>query len=444
MIKIGRNCSNILAGVLLTMLLAACGAKKADTTTATSSPDPQVFYSHSVAMSSSSIYSWGLNSYGQLGTGNIVAKTTPVAVLAGAAGTDDLTGMTGVSAGGTHTLAFVNLGSVYAWGNNSGGELGDNSSIARAIPVKVRKDGNAPPAFLDLITAVAAGGTQFSLALDSSHAVWAWGNNSLGQLGLGNSSLTPGKFAVQVVDLTANITMIAAGGSHGLALDSANNVWSWGYNFDGQLGQGLPYTNIPIPGRVVNAADATKKLTGVTYIAAGGGHSLFVDSNGKVWACGLNFFGQLGDGSTSDSKNGVVQVTGLPAFAADHTTPITPIAVAAGLDHSLALMSDNTVWAWGHNRNGQLGVTTHFNTDTAVTSPVQVLMGPSPGTTLPDIVKIVAIGNHSLARDSSGKLWAWGDNTYGQLGNGKTTDSAYAIEVKGIPNPDLYMPVPIP
>lgn len=437
MIKIVRNCSKILAGVLLTMLLAACG-KKADTTTATSSPDPQVFYSHSVAMSSGSIYSWGLNSYGQLGTGNIVAKTTPVAVLAGAAGAGDLTGMTGVSAGGTHTLAFVNLGSVYAWGNNYSGELGDNSIIASTRPVKVLKS-TTPKEFLDGITAVAAGGNLFSLALDSSNAVWAWGNNVLGQLGSGKSSLTPDKIAVQVVGLTASITMIAAGGSHGLALDSANTVWSWGFNKDGQLGRGLPYTNRPTPGQVVNAADASGKLTGVIHIAAGGGHSLFVDSAGNVWACGLNFYGQLGDGSTSDSKVGVVQVL----KNGNSATPLTgATAVAAGLDHSLALMSDKTVWAWGHNRNGQLGEPTNFNTDTAVTSPVQVKVDIN--TVLQNVTKIVAIGNHSLALVDDGinppTLWAWGDNTYGQLGNGKTTDSAYAIEVKGIPNPDLYMP----
>ena len=307
--KIVRNCSKILAGVLLTMLLAACG-KKADVTTATSAPDPQIFSSHSVAMSSSSIYSWGLNSYGQLGTGNIVAKTTPVAVLAGAAGTDDLTGMTGVSAGGTHTLAFVNLGSVYAWGNNFYGELGDNSMHSQ------RNTGqgphNAPPPLTSWtgLSRLLPAGTQFSLALDSSHVVWAWGNNGLGQLGLGilKPLLLQRNYAVQVTTFPLGVTiMIAAGGSYGLALDSANTVWSWGFNFDGQLGRGLPYTNSPTPGQVVKG-DATGNLTGVIHIAAGGGHSLFVDGAGNVWACGLNFFGQLGDWYPGDKKNGVVPV----------------------------------------------------------------------------------------------------------------------------------------
>jgi alpha-tubulin suppressor-like RCC1 family protein len=264
----------------------------------------------------------------------------------------------------------------------------------------------------------------------------------LGELGSGKSSPTPDKFAVQVVALTDKITMIAAGGSHGLALDSDGTVWSWGFNKDGQLGRGPPYTNRPTPDKVVND-DGTSPLPNVIHIAAGGGHSLFVDGAGNVWACGLNFYGQLGDGSTSDSKVGVVQVLKNGKSA----TPLTgATAVAAGLDHSLALMSDNTVWAWGHNRNGQLGDPTNLNTDTAVTSPVQVKVDIN--TPLQNVTKIVAIGNHSLALVDDGinppTLWVWGDNTFGQLGNGKTTDSAYAIEVKGIPNPDLYMPVPIP
>ena len=441
MIKIVRNCSKILAGVLLTMLLAACGSKKADTTTAISSQIPQVFYSHSVAFGNHTTLTWGVNSFGQLGNGGIVAKSTPVAVLGGAAKTVKLTGMDGVSAGGTHTLAFKNNSSVYAWGNNFYGELGDNLTTASTIPVKVRDGTTAPPYTpLDRIIAVAAGGDQFSLALDSTQAVWAWGNNSVGQLGSGKLTPTFEKVAEKVPSpLPVNITMIAAGGRHGLALDSGGTVWSWGSNKDGQLGQVLPDTNIPKPGQVVMDV-GNANLPNVIHIAAGGGHSLFVDSAGNVWACGLNIYGQLGDGSTTNTKVGVVQVlkNGNPA------TPLTgATAVAAGLDHSLVLIGGE-VWAWGRNRNGQLGNPTNFNKDTPVTSPVQVKVGPSPGTPLLDIVKIVAIGNHSLAIDSSGKLWAWGDNTYGQLGNGKTKDSAYAIEVTGIPKPDLYMPVSIP
>jgi alpha-tubulin suppressor-like RCC1 family protein len=232
--------------------------------------------------------------------------------------------------------------------------------------------------------------------------------------------------------------MIAAGGRHGLALDSGGTVWSWGSNKDGQLGQVLATTNSPTPDKVVQDG-VSGPLPNVIHIAAGGGHSLFVDSAGNVWACGLNIYGQLGDGSTTNRKDGVVQI-----LNDSNGNPFTgATAVAAGLDHSLALIGGG-VWAWGNNRNGQLGYPKNFNTDTPVTSPDKVMMGPSPGTPLLNIVKIVAIGNHSLAVDSSGKLWAWGDNTYGQLGNGKTKDRAYAIEVTGIPNPDLYMPGPIP
>ena len=425
--KIVPNCSKILAGVLLTTLLAACGSKEGETT-AISSQNPQVFYSHSVAMSSDSVYSWGVNTYGQLGHDGITAKSTPKPVTIEA---DDGTpiAINGVSAGGTHTLAFgVAADPVYAWGNNGFGQLGNNSTTASTKPVKVRIDSTADPAFLTGITAVAAG-WDHSLALKSG-AVWAWGNNRQGQLGLGDVTpeINQRSFAVPAISpVNANVTMIAAGGSYNLALSSDKTVRSWGYNKSGQLGQGLDTHKIPTPGKVVTAAGGSE-LPNVIHIAAGGSHSLFVDGDHKVWACGLNNFGQLGDGSF---KKEFVAVPVLKDKDSDEQLT-GAIAVAAGLGHSLALI-DGNVWAWGNNDSGQLG----DNSTTTRTTPVQVLTNETGHPPLDNIIKIVAIGNHSFALESGGHLWAWGENTYGQLGNGKKIDSPYAIEVTGISNPGL-------
>jgi alpha-tubulin suppressor-like RCC1 family protein len=442
MIKIGRNCSKILAGLLLTMLLAACGSKQTVTTTATSSQIPGGSYAHSVAFSNNITFTWGVNVYGQLGNGNITAKSTPGPVLAGAAATTgDLTGMSGISAGGTHTLAFVVTGPVYAWGNNGYGQLGDNSIIARTKPVQVL-DGTTtiPYSPLTGITAVAAG-ADHSLALIGG-TVWAWGSNSLDQLGDVTPAVSQRSFAKQVSSpLPVNIiTMIAAGGGHSLALDSSANVWSWGFNRSGQLGQGLdPAKSIKSPTPVlVKKADGTA-LTGVIHIAAGGSHSLFIVNDGvnpaTVWACGLNVAGQLGVGTTVN-KNSVVQIVN--DSLGNTFTGAT--AVAAGLDHSLALMSDKTVWAWGDNTFGQLGNPINFHNGVPVTRPVQVMVNATTPFPLSGVTKIVAIGNHNLALKDDGTLWAWGENSFGQLGNGTTANSRYAIEVTGIPNPDLYMP----
>jgi alpha-tubulin suppressor-like RCC1 family protein len=190
---------------------------------------------------------------------------------------------------------------------------------------------------------------------------------------------------VQVFELT-NITAIAAGGAHSLALRSDGTIWAWGENSRGQLGDGAT-TNRPIPTQVSG-------LTNITAIAAGGAHSLAVHSDGTVWAWGFNNHGQLGEGSRTN-RLAPVQVAGL--------TNITTVAASsslfspAGSDHSLALSSDGTVWAWGFNTAGQLG----NGTTTDRHSPV-------PLSELSPFIAIAAGPFRSLALSSNGTVWAWG------------------------------------
>jgi len=164
------------------------------------------------------LWAWGSNEYGQLGDGSNINRSTPVQILSD---------IISVSGGGGHTLALKNDGSVYAWGSNSSGKLGDNTTINKISPVIVNG--------LTNIIAISAGGDH-SLALKNDSTVWAWGNNTSGQVGDGSSSyevLTP----VQVVGLS-NIIAISAGGGHSVALKNDGTVWSWGENEKGQLGDG--------------------------------------------------------------------------------------------------------------------------------------------------------------------------------------------------------------
>jgi alpha-tubulin suppressor-like RCC1 family protein len=408
-----RKHYHVLSVIILVALIAACGSR---VNSISSSTNPSPIYAHSVAFNNNATFTWGAGNYGQLGNGDSTGATqrTPVQVIAPAA-----TGMIGASAGGTHILAFNASGNVFAWGNNGFSQLGNNSTTATATPVQVIN--------LTGVTAVSAGGSH-SLAIANQN-VWAWGSNSEGQLGVATTT-TLLSLATQITGL-ATVTKIAAGGAHSIALMSDQTVQSWGSNTTGQLGIVPPIptsTSISTPGPVVKDAGSLT-LSPVTDIAAGGSHSLFVAA-GAVWACGLNVFGQLGNGTTTNSIQGVVPV--LNASGGQFTTGA--IAVAAGLDHSLALIN-GSVWAWGLNNIGQLGNGADLKSSTLQIStvPVQVKTDGTGHPFLSGIVKIVAIGNHNLAVDSSGQLWAWGGNENGQLGiaANDTADRNFATKVPG-------------
>ncbi len=327
---------------------------------------------------------WGLNNKGQLGNGTTTNSTAHVTVTG-------LTGVTAVAAGNEHSLALKSDGTVWAWGSNNNGQLGDGTTTDRLTPVAVGG--------LTGVTAIAAG-FDFSVALKSDGTVWAWGDNSSGQLG--NGSTTDSPIPVQASTLT-NVSAISAGFDHTLALKNDATVWAWGNNSRGQLGNGTTTASTTPVGLALGNAIA---------IAAGNQFSFGMQRSGlndTVWAWGKNSSGQLGIGSTADSL-GPAWVSSLSYMA----------VIAAGSDHALAVRSDGTVWAWGNNDNGQLG---NGTTATAY-SPIQVPVG-----VLSAVQAITAGNGDSFAESVNGAVWAWGDNAYGQLGNGAGPDQASPVLV---------------
>jgi alpha-tubulin suppressor-like RCC1 family protein len=202
------------------------------------------------------------------------------------------------------------------------------------------------------------------------------------------------------VSTVSGIIAIAAGGSHSLALDSGGKVWTWGANIYGQLGD--TRGNSPVP--------AFNNVSGVRKIAAGGSHSVALRNDGTVRTWGYNHFGQLGNGFISDSVTPVQTVV-----TAGGAPLANVIDISAGLDHTVALLANGTVWAWGYNGIGQLGNTLLKVSSTAyLATPVQVKnQALQP---LTDVKQIVAFGHHTIAVKNDGTVWAWGNNIYGQLG----------------------------
>jgi alpha-tubulin suppressor-like RCC1 family protein len=238
-------------------------------------------------------------------------------------------------------------------------------------------------------------------ATSSSGDVWAWGYNGYGQLGDGTT--TQRSTPVQVSGIT-DIIDIAGGLYHTIALKSDGTVWAWGWNEHVQLGDGTT-TQRSTPVQVSG-------ITDVIDIAGGTYHTIALKSDGTVWTWGSNYYGQLGDGTTTQRMT-PVQVNGI--------TDITEIA--SGNQHSIALKLDGTVWTWGYNYNGQLG----DGTTTTRLIPVQV-------SGLKDVTEIASWSTHTIALKSDGTVWAWGNNVYGQLGDGTTSQRLTPVQVSGITN----------
>jgi alpha-tubulin suppressor-like RCC1 family protein len=278
---------------------------------------------HSAAIIDGQLWTWGDNALGQLGTDDLPATQT---------GTPQLVDLPGrvvhAAAGLEHQLALLEDGSVWAWGDNSSGQLGDGSTTARYAPVEVASLGD--------VVSVAAG-ERHSLALRADGTVWTWGTNDYGQLGNGAGPESP-----VPVEVTALSGVVSIASGHlaltSFAVLSDGTLVGWGYNESGELGTDNPTLSEPVPIPVVGVSSPR-------HLSVGGNHTLALLDDGTVWSWGANWDGQLGDGSTEDDAT---------------PKPVPDIAdvvdVAAGGAHSLALLSDGTLLVWGRNEEGQLGL----------------------------------------------------------------------------------------
>jgi alpha-tubulin suppressor-like RCC1 family protein len=241
--------------------------------------------------------------------------------------------------------------------------------------------------------------------------VWGWGQNSTGQIGTATTDAQV-RTPTQIEGLDGiSIAAVAGGRNHVLGLTPGGSVYAWGSNAVGQLGDGTR-TSSATPVQV-------SSLSGVVAIFAGRDHSLAVRSDGTVWAWGYNRNGELGDGTTTMRKLPVQveRANGDPLTGA--------IAVSAGANHSLALRSNGTVWAWGNNDDGQLG-------DGTLTTRLRAVKVAS----LTAVKQIAASRQNSIAVTTSGDVYTWGENLYGQLGTGSvsTTGRDAPQQVAGLSN----------
>jgi alpha-tubulin suppressor-like RCC1 family protein len=331
-------------------------------------------------------FAWGGGPFGTQGAAG--AQASPLAVLPSG------TKVTASAAGDDFELALTDTGQVLAWGIGTSGQLGNGATTSTSAPVQVRLPSQVH------VTAIAAG-DNFGLALTSTGSVYAWGDNSTGELGAGSAlafSSTP-----LAVGFPPNVSIasIAAGRTHALALSTTGSVYGWGDNSTGELAGGSSAASSPAP--VLIPVHAGRVITAV---AAGNGFNVVLDSTGLAWAWGLNSAGQTAGNSFATIPS-PVYIPGAPIVT----------EVSAGDRFGLALTTSGQVYSWGANNVGQLGDGIAGNSPRPV--PVSLPAGSA--------VSGIAAGNTAaLALTSTGQVLAWGDNSVGQAGNGGTAGPLFS------------------
>ncbi|KQQ31046.1 hypothetical protein ASF61_17625 [Duganella sp. Leaf126] len=338
------------------------------------------------------LYSWGRNLQGQLGDGSNSNRNTPV-IVAGSTGV-----WKQVAMGDSFAVAIRTDGTLWSWGYNLFGQLGQGDQVPRMVPTQVgtAKDWTYVAAGKSHVVALRTSTASSGPAVVS---LWVWGNNYASQLGDGKTVdlLVPTRLG------TDSWLAVAAGDAHTLAIRrSDQSLWTWGDNTYGQLGNGITGTRVGVPTQVGTA--------NWSAVAAGSNHSLAIrNDDGVLFAWGAGESGQIGNNSTSAQSSPVQIGTG-----ARWTQ------VAGGLSHSIGVRNDGTLWAWGRGADGQLGQT--------VAGSLLPLQVGSLNTW-----KAVAAGaNHSAALQTNGNtlsLWTWGLNADGQLGNGSTASATAPVSI---------------
>ena len=327
------------------------------------------------------LWCWGDNEFGELGNGAITySKNIPTRVGTG-------TDWAKAATGGVHTCALKANGSLWCWGNNTTGQLGNGAFGNKNIPTRIGAGAD---------WRMVSGGAEHTCAVKANGMLRCWGNNQSGTLGDGtiDAKMAP----TNVVGIYQDWRMVAAGGYQTCAIKNNGSLWCWGDNWYGELGNGIP-ANSSVPTQV--GADYDWQTATCGYW-----HTCAVKTNGTLWCWGSNLYGGLGDGTNVDQNLPTQVGAGTDWFM-----------VTGGYGHTCAVKTDGTLWCWGYNELGQLGDGTELDKNI----PTQV--GSET-----DWQLVEAGSVHTCAVKTNGSLWCWGDNELGELGDGTNgTDFSKSI-----------------
>jgi len=347
-----------------------------------------------------SLWLWGYDAIGQLGNNTTVDKSSPVQTVSGG------TNWKQVACGSSHTATIKTDGTLWLWGSNKGsdglvdsGQLGNNSQNSRSSPVQTVSGGTN--------WKQVSAGSYNTAAIKTDGTLWTWGINDNGQLG--NNSRTKKSSPVQTVSGGTNWKQVSGGYLHTACIKTDGTLWTWGLNDIGQLGDNT----------LLDKSSPVQTVSGGTnwkQVACGSYHTACIKTDGTLWLWGFND-GQLGDNTTSWKSSPVQTVAGGTNWK----------QVAAGLYHTACIKTDGTLWTWGRNsiasiEYGALGDNTSVFPGSNKSSPVQTV---SAGTNW----KQVACGAyHTACIKTDGTLWTWGFYDSGQLGDNTVASKSSPVQ----------------
>ena len=321
-----------------------------------------------------SLWAWGSNRDGQLGDGTTTDRFEPVRIM------DEVIA---VSAGIGHTMAIRQDNSLWGWGENGSGEIGDGSTANHYTPFKIMDD----------VIAVSTGdGTTMAIRADNS--LWGWG-----VLRLEDSihSYTP----IKIMD---DAVAVSTSGEHTMVIRTDKSLWAWGINDFGKLGDGTT-TNRHAPVKIMND---------VVAVSVGGLHTKAIRADGSLWAWGRNVFGHLGDGTVTDRHT--------PVKIMDEV-----ISLSVGVVHTVAIREDGSLWIWGASKG--IYFTGRDEGSPFSHTPTMIMSNVAAASAGGILFGTGSITQYTMALRTDGSLWTWGTNASGQLGDGTTTNRYEPIKI---------------
>ena len=360
--------------------------------------------SHTLAIGSDGeLYSWGSNSNGELGNGTTSSSSTPKKITLATNVKPTYIATSKSSCAHDYSMAVGDDGNLYAWGNNSNGQLGTGDTTNRSTPTKININGIKPAFIIGGINECSQAG---NIMVDEDGKVYGWGYNGYGQLGTGDTTNKTIPTEIKITgDLFTQWKQISVGSYHTVAIDYDGNIYTWGRNNYGQLGDGTTI-NKSVP-TLITLPNGNKAKS----VSCGLYHTVVIDSEGNIYTWGYNNYGQLGNGTTINKT--VPTLITLP-------NGNKAKSVSCGYFHTAIIDTEENLFTCGQNNYGQLG----DGTTTNKVIPTLIIL-PNGN----KIQKINCGGYNSMTIDTEGNLFVWGYNYYGTLGDGTTIDKITPTQI---------------